>query len=207
MKWKLKEVEKETDHPFLNYYTLHYEIEENGESKDYSYFISSRKEPHELRPVTHSYSIPDGVYIALYYEDPITKEISIMLTRQYRPAMGTYITSMPAGLFDEGESDIFEVAKREALEEGGVFAEDFEILSPSAPTSSGLSDEMNATVLGRIVGFDKQHLEAEEDITCGLYPLKEVEKMLNDPQYLFAMNGRLVILYLIARFKLEGKYR
>lgn len=206
MKWKLKKVNKETDHPFLNYYTLDYEIEENGKSRDYSYYMASRKDSSNLRPVNHSYSPPDGVYIALYYEDPTTREISIMLTRQYRPAMGTYITSMPAGLVDEGESDIFEVAKREALEEGGVFAEDFELLSPSAPTSSGLSDEMNAVVLGRIVGFEKQHLEESEDIASNLYPLKEVEKMLRDPQYLFAVNARLIILYLIARFRLEGKY-
>lgn len=206
MKWKLKKANKETEHPFLNYYTLDYEIEENGEAKDYRYYMASRKETDNLRPVNHSYSLPDGVYIALYYEDPSSKEISIMLTRQFRPAMGTYITSMPAGLIDPGETDIFAVAKREALEEGGVFTDDFELLSPSAPTSSGLSDEMNATVLGRITGFDKQHLEECEDIVSTLYPLKEVEKMLNDPSYLFAVNARLIILYLIARFKLEGKY-
>lgn len=206
MKWKLKNVKQETEHPFLNYYTLSYDIEENGETRDYTYYMASRKGKDSLRPVTHSYSLPDGVYIALYYEDPSTHEISIMLTRQYRPAMGTYITSMPAGLIDEGETDIFEVAKREALEEGGVYTDNFELLSPSAPTSSGLSDEMNATVLGRIVGFDKQRLEDSEDITATLVPLKDIEQWLNDPEKLFAVNARLIILYLMARFRLEGKF-
>lgn len=206
MKWKLKDVKQETNHPFLNYYTLAYEIEEGEKKKDYTYYMASRKSIDNLRPVNHSYDLPDGVYIALYYEDPKNKEISIMLTRQYRPAMGTYITSMPAGLIDPGETDIFEVAKREALEEGGVITDNFELLSPSAPTSSGLSDEMNATVLGRIIGFDKQRLEDSEDIAATLVPLKDIEKWLNDSDKLFAVNARLIILYLIARFKLEGKY-
>lgn len=32
MKWKLVSVSKETDHPFLNFYVRHYEVEKKMES-------------------------------------------------------------------------------------------------------------------------------------------------------------------------------
>ena len=33
MKWKLIEVQQETDHPYLNYFTLHYQVEKMGKAR------------------------------------------------------------------------------------------------------------------------------------------------------------------------------
>ena len=94
-----------------------------------------------------------------------------------------------------------EAAKREALEEAGAIITDLEVLAPNGTTSSGLSDETNAVVLGRIVSFKEKNLEAFEDIDSRLYSLDEVKEMLKDDQYLFALNVRLILLYLLERFK------
>ena len=198
MNWKLIDVIQETNHPYLNFYTLVYEVSDNGEKKEYKYFLASRKKKDELYALTKN-ERPDGVIIPCYYVDKVG-EISLLITSQFRPALNRIVTSIPAGLLDDGD-DVFSCAKREALEEGGVLIDNLELLVPTSPTSSGLSDEVNAVVLGQIVGFKENHLEEFEDISIKLIKLKEVEKMLDDPSYFFAMNVRLIIKYLLLRFK------
>ena len=198
MNWKLIDVIQETNHPYLNFYTLVYEVTDKEEKKEYKYFLASRKKKDELYALKKN-ERPDGVIIPCYYIDK-EGEISLLITSQFRPALNRVVTSIPAGLLDEGD-DIFSCAKREALEEGGVLIDNLELLVPTSPTSSGLSDEVNAVVLGQIVGFKENHLEEFEDISIKLIKLKEVEKMLEDPSYFFAMNVRLIIKYLLLRFK------
>ena len=49
MKWKLIEVQQETDHPYLNYFTLHYQVEKDGENKEAFYRICSRHSKSSLQ--------------------------------------------------------------------------------------------------------------------------------------------------------------
>ena len=196
MKWKLLEIVQETNHPYLNFFTMHYEV--NG--KPYRYFFASRHNKDELFAL-HEAIKPDGVMIPCYYIDE-NGEVSLLISSQFRPALNKTVTSMPAGLLDPGD-DIFSCAKREALEEGGVIIDNLELLCPASPTSSGLSDEVNSIVLGQIVDFKENRLEEFEDISVKLIPIKELEKMLVDPHYFFALNVRLLIKYLSLRFKYE----
>ena len=198
MKWELKNIIQETNHPYLNFFTFEYDV--NG--KTYRYYLASRHSKEELYAF-HKNERPDGVMIPCYYIDE-NKEVSLLITTQFRPPLNRLVTSLPAGLLDPGD-DLFSCAKREALEEGGVIIDDLELLCPTSPTSSGLSDEVNSVVMGRIISFDKNRLEEFEDISVKLILLKEIEKMLDDPQYFFALNVRLLIKYLILRFKYEGK--
>lgn len=196
MKWKLIEVVQETNHLYLNFFTLRYEV--NG--KPYSYFLASRHKKEDLFALSNDRK-PDGVMIPCYYIDD-KGEVSFLITSQFRPALNKTVTSMPAGLLDPGD-DVYSCAKREALEEGGVIIDNLELLCPSSPTSSGLSDEVNSVVMGQIIGFKENRLEEFEDISVKLIPLKELEKMLDDPQYFFALNVRLLIKYFILRFTYE----
>ena len=200
MKWKLESVTQETSHPFLNYFTLHYEVDKEGKKKEYSYFLASRHKKEELLPETHNISRPDGVTIPLYYVDEKGRYF-ILLTKQFRPAVGSYVYSVPAGLIDPGDKDILEVAKREAKEEVGAIIGDLEVLSKSGTTSSGLSDETNAIVLARILSFSEKNLEEFEDISAKLYSFEEAQKMLDDDKYFFSNTARLIILLLLERFK------
>ena len=198
MKWFLKAITKETNHPFLNSYVLHYSIEKDGQIRPYEYYLASRHDKDELIAKTHLYQRPDGVIMALYEK----KEdgIRVLMTKQFRPAIGAYLTSMPAGLLDAEDDDLFIAAKREAKEESGAEITDLELLAPASPTSSGLSDELDAVVLGRIVGFGETHLEASEDISARLYTLKEIKAMMNDKAYFIPLLVRMILLYLLERF-------
>lgn len=199
MKWNLKSVTKETNHPFLNFYTLHYEVETDSESKSYDYFMASRHEKEDLLPLSTSPKQPDGVTIPCYYLDE-KGNISFLLTKQFRPAIGSFVYSVPAGLLDSKDENVFSVAKREALEEAGAVLTDLEVLAPTGTLSSGLSDETNAIVLGRIASFDKRKLEEFEDIETLLVSREELERMLKDSSYFFSCTARLLFLYLLLRF-------
>ncbi len=198
MKWILKAITKETDHPFLNSYVLHYSIEKDGKNRPYDYYLASRHEKDELIAKTHLYNRPDGVVMALYEKGE--NGIRILLTQQYRPAIGAYLTSMPAGLLDEKDDDLFVAASREAKEESGAEITDLELLAPASPTSSGLSDELDAVVLGRITGFGETQLEAVEDISAKLYSLGEIKTMMKDKKRLIPLLVRMILLYLLERF-------
>ena len=206
MEWKLKDIIQETNHPYLNFFTLVYEVSKDGKKSEYRYFLASRHSKETLLAKCHDFSKPDGVLIPLYYINPEDKQIYFLLTRQFRPAVGSYVTSLPAGLADKDDKDSFEVAKREALEEAGAIISDLELISSPSPTSSGLSDEIDSIVLARIERFETSSLEEFEDIKTNLYPLEEVKKMLNDREHcLFPLTIRLILLYLIERFQKDGK--
>ena len=201
MNWKLIDIKQETNHPFLNFFTLTYEVEEDdGKHTQYDYYMVSRRSRDQLLVKTSAFQKPDGVVMPLYYINENTKEVSFLLTKQYRPAVGAYMTSFTAGLLDK-EDEIFSACKREAREESGAIITDLEILSPSAPTSVGLSDEINAVVLGRIIRFEKSDLEEFEDIRTDLFSIDEIKKMLNDKNYMFPVNIRILLLYLMNRFE------
>lgn len=199
MKWKLKNVIKETDHPFLNFYTLDYDVEKKDGHHDYHYYMASRREKDQILPLTHSRR-PDGVLIPLYYVDQDNGKVSIVITYQFRPPIGGYVNSCVAGLLDPDDKDVFEAARREAKEEIGADITDLEVISPGGPVSSGLSDETNACVLARITGFESRKLEEFEDISYKLVPLEEAVKLLDDPKMYFPLQIRLIIMYLSLRF-------
>lgn len=201
MEWKIRSVKKETNHRFLNYYTLTYDVKKKDKEGVVEYYIASRHNENELLPLTHKTSIPDGVLIPLYYIDPNTKEISVLLTRQFRPAIGSYVTSVPAGLVDKNDKDILETAIREAKEEAGAVITDLEVLVDTGPTSSGFSDETNGIVLARIVSFEEKHLEEFEDIETKLYPLKEIPMMLKDKNLFMALEVKMILRYILIRFQ------
>lgn len=198
MKWTLIDIIKETDNPFLNYYTLVYDIEKKGIHSTYKYYMVSRHNKNELVSISKNH-IPDGVVICMYFIDDKGK-IYLLLTKQFRPTMNAYLTSFPAGLIDKNET-IEDAIKRESEEEVGALITDIEILSKPGATSSGLSDEINMVALCRITSFKKEHLEEFEDISFDLYSLDKVEEMLNSDEHFFPVNIRILCLYLLLRFK------
>lgn len=200
MEWKLIEVRQETNHPYLNYFTLVYQVKKDDTYRTYEYYMTSRRKKEELIPVVKKAKRPDGVMIPLYYKDKTTGKISFLLTRQFRPALGLYVTSVPAGLVDHNDKDIIQTAIREAKEEAGALIDDIEVIAKIGSTSSGFSDETNGIVLARIDHFLTKDLEEFEDIRTRLYDIEEVQKMLSDENHFFALEVRTLLLYLIQRF-------
>lgn len=201
MKWNYKGATKETDHRFLNFYTVHYEVTKDDNSlKEYSYFVASRNLSEDtLRIQRRQFDRPDAVLIGCY----MLKDdgIYLLLEKQFRPALNAEVISFPAGLMDDEDKDIEETARREAKEETGYELTDIETLLPPSPTSEGLSDECNAVVVARLLEKGTSHKEEFEDIKAKLYSREEVLKLLDDKQNIFSNSARLLILYLLERFK------
>lgn len=203
MKWTLKDIIQETEHPFLNFFSLVYDIlKDDGSHMDYTYYMVSRRDKDHLLSLTKNYEKVDGVVMPLYYVDPESKEISLLITSQFRPAINRYVNSFPAGLIDDHE-EIKDAIIREAKEEAGVEITDIEILTSPGTTSVGISDEINSVALARIVSFGKNHLEDSEDISTRLIKLSDIKKSIdsNDGQFFFPVNIKILLLYLLERFK------
>ena len=203
MRWSYLYADQDTYHRFLNLYTLHYEVtKDDGSKAPYEYYVASRNSLETLKAKKPDFSRPDGVIMALYHVDPETKEVSILINTQFRPALGAYMTSFPAGLLDPDDEDDTVAAIREAKEESGVEITDLERLVPPSPTSSGLSDEIDSLILARIVSLGKSRLEDFEDIKSRLVPLEDIPAMLSDTdRYVIPLPARLTLLYLLERFR------
>ena len=189
MEWKLLEVEQVTHNRFLNYFVLHYSL--NG--KPYDYYMASRKKKEDLR-VFHEASsyFPDGVMMVVC--DYRLGKRRIALIQEFRPCFGKYVTSLPAGLIDPGES-IIEGATREAREEIGVHLKNVRLLFPACPTSEGMSDEMICGIYGEIDGYVGEKPEDNEDISWRLYDDEELRAMLVDPSLIIPAPTRFSLLW------------
>ena len=78
---------------------------------------------------------------------PVTVEGDLLLIRQFRPVLDSYVIEFPAGLNDKGET-LVEAARRELIEETGYTSEAFELIA-EGPVSSGLSTEVLTVFLAR----------------------------------------------------------
>lgn len=59
---------------------------------------------------------------------PVTKDKEFVFIRQFRPVLAGYVIEFPAGLNDRKES-LIEVAKRELIEETGLFSDEIVFLA------------------------------------------------------------------------------
>jgi 8-oxo-dGTP pyrophosphatase MutT (NUDIX family) len=76
---------------------------------------------------------------------PITPEGDILMIRQFRPTLNSYVIELPAGLNDKGET-LIEAAWRELIEETGYMSDNLELIA-EGPVSTGLSTETMSVFL------------------------------------------------------------
>ena len=201
MKWNYLGADKETEHRFLNFYSLHYEvIKDDGTKKEYQYFLASRnEEKDELRIPKQDFERADAVLIGTYLIKD--NKLYLLLERQYRPALNHEVISFPAGLVDKEDKSIIDAAKRELREETGYRVENIELIVPPSPTSEGLSDECNAVVIASLADKGEDEKEEFEDIQSKLYTKEEVKALLANKEVIFSNPARLLVLLLLEKFK------
>ena len=85
----------------------------------------------------------DGIVVIV----PVTDENKILLIKQFRPPVNSYVIEFPAGLVDMGEPFI-QAARRELREETGYSAEELIFLT-KGPMSSGASGEILTAFLAK----------------------------------------------------------
>ncbi len=78
---------------------------------------------------------------------PITGRGEIILIRQFRPPLNSYVIELPAGLIDPGE-DVLSAGKRELLEETGFISSSYTLLTGGV-MSTGIDTDKWHIVLAR----------------------------------------------------------
>lgn len=122
----------------------------------------------------------NGIVIVI----PVTKEKEFVFIRQFRPVLGGYVVEFPAGLNDRKES-LIEVAKRELIEETGLFTDEIIFLA-EGPVSSGLSTEILTVFIAKNVREASEELrknyppDESENIEVLKISINEVFERLNE---------------------------
>jgi ADP-ribose pyrophosphatase len=114
----------------------------------------------------------------------VDDEDRVVLLRQYRHPVGTYLWELPAGLRDADDEPPLEAAKRELAEEALVAAARWSLLATTY-SSPGFSDEQVTLYLAegldeveRPEGFTIEHEEA--DMTLERVPLADAVQRVFD---------------------------
>ncbi len=75
----------------------------------------------------------------------VTKENEVILIRQFRPALNSYVIELPAGLIDVGE-DAISAGKRELIEETSYCSDNFNMLTVGVMSTGVDTDRWNIVV-------------------------------------------------------------
>ena len=160
---------------FLNLYNAEYS-NKGGNVKNW--IIASRKEKENLEGVylNNKELQDDAVLIVPFHKE----EEKIVVIRQFRVAINSYIYEMPAGLIDKGESPQTAIT-RELKEETGLDV--IEILKNTVKgqlfLSPGMTDESVTSVFCTCGGtISKAYMEEDEDIEPILLSPKEAQELL-----------------------------
>ena len=160
---------------FLNLYNAEYS-NKGGNVKNW--IIASRKEKENLEGVylNNKELQDDAVLIVPFHKE----EEKIVVIRQFRVPINSYIYEMPAGLIEKGESPQTAIT-RELKEETGLDV--IEILKNTVKgqlfLSPGMTDESVTSVFCTCGGtISKAYMEEDEDIEPILLSQKEAQELL-----------------------------
>ena len=174
---KIKRVAQATHNPFVNLYTLE---TENKLGKPGRYYVASRAKTEQELELSTKKQRPDGVIIYSLYGE---KKDRVVLIRQYRYAIDSYIYEFPAGLVEPGE-DYHASAVREMREETGLILHPLKvdtIYEKPYYTTIGMTDECCGTVYGYAEGErSSDALEDSEEIEVVLADRDEVRRILRE---------------------------
>jgi ADP-ribose pyrophosphatase len=109
---------------------------------------------------------------------PVPEPGKVILIRQYRYAVNTFLWELPAGSVDEGESPE-DAARRECHEEIGLVPSTVVRLTAMYPTPGYCDEEM---VFFRVSGLEttdeQAHIDEDEDIEVMTFELREARDMV-----------------------------
>jgi ADP-ribose pyrophosphatase len=161
-------VEKLTDQKWINLFASTYR--HNGKTGRWVY--ASRKPQPQPGQTTI-----DAVVIVPILKAP-PEEPRLVLLREFRIPVGTYMYAFPAGLLEPDET-IEEVAQRELREETGLEVTAVKLISPPLYASAGLTDESAVLVFvdARPIPGAKPKLDASEEIEPVLLTWKQVDEL------------------------------
>ncbi len=173
----IKTLEQLTFNKFVNLFHVTGENEKGHKS---NYFVASRNKDESGLMITTHENVADGVSIyALCGE----KKDHVVLVRQYRYPIDSYIYEFPAGLCEKDE-DYREAAVRELHEETGLTFKPItvdEMFEKPRFSSVGMTDESVAMVFGYAEGeISDKFQEPSEEIQVVIADRDEVKRILRE---------------------------
>ena len=175
---RINEINKLTNSKYLNLYRFN---AVNKKNNPVDYYVSSRRDINNLKAKT-KINTADAVMIYSIYGDSKDK---IVLVRQYRYPIDSYVYEFPAGIIDDGE-DVLDAGIREFHEETGLSFAPIDvdsIFTKPYYTSIGMTDESISTIYGFSNGtISYENLEDNEDLEVIIADKNEVLRILKEEQ-------------------------
>ena len=162
-------IQKVSEGKYLTKYDITYETREHHLK---NYEMVSRKKNLQTEEDLHS-SPTDSVVMIM--TDPSGDRL--LLTREFRMALGRTVYGFPAGLVDPGES-CEESARRELWEETGLTLTKIHRILPDSFNCVGITNEKSSVILGTAEGEFAESTSDEEEIECRWYTREEVRKLI-----------------------------
>lgn len=185
---KLIDVNKVTDTKYLNLYACKYQ----KENDIVDYYVASRRKIENLSANNAGKIHTDVVRIVPYfYKD---NELFVVLTKEFRYPLNSYVYSIPAGLIDQGETQE-DAVKREVFEEIGGEVLSTKLLAGPSYSSVGLTDEMLVSYMAEINLSNTQNLDGNEIIEYFVMPFKDIKRFADEKVYDFQAKVLLYLFY------------
>lgn len=131
--------------------------------------------------------LPNGQYMDDFYVVGIhdaaaivalDSDGNIILKREYRYCYDRELLEIPAGTFEEGETDGLAVAQRELLEETGYTSQDWTYLGATVESSAKLTNYMHIYYAKDCQKTARQQLDATEELDVVLMPLQDAVELV-----------------------------
>lgn len=168
---ELQKIEKKMDGKYLSFYNLHYK-NRLGNEKIY-----------EL--VSHNHSIEFGEDLYNQQAEAVVMIVldrlhdHILLNKEFRMGVNSYVYNTPCGLVENGESYL-DAVTRELKEETGLdLIRVVTVMGPSY-SSVGISNEKTICVICEAEGVLGGNPEPDEEIECAWYSKEAIRRMLED---------------------------
>ena len=174
---KIEKINTLANSKFLSLYEAEY-VNKKGNNK--KWIIASRKNKETLdKTFFQNESLKDDAVVIVPFHK---EEKKIVIIRQFRVPINSYIYELPAGLIDENEEFLVSI-KRELKEETGLELK--EILDSKIKSnlflSPGMTDESVTLAVCTCTGtLSNEFMEDDEDIEALMLSQEEATKLLDN---------------------------
>ena len=159
---------------FITRYDARYETNK-GNIKTYE-FVSRDKELTTLEDIKREKT--DAVILIIHDKT----DSKLLISKEFRMAVGDFAYNFPAGLIDPGESPR-EAAERELWEETGLKLVSIDEVLPTSYSGVGITNERTCCVIGTAEGEFAPSTSDEEEIEARWYTKEEVKELLKQNNF------------------------
>ena len=171
-----------------------------GRFNVWNYFTSRNEVPNLscVRNKRNSQILPNAIEAFTYIKNE--NESKIVMIKEFRATLNSWIYSFPAGLIEKGES-AEDALIREVSEEIGGEIKDFKFLQ-NYPVAMcvGVSDESNMLAVVELNELKEQHLDEGENIQVVSFNPKELKEKIVNNELKLTASGLLGVIILLQKF-------